>query len=101
MILIPNFLLLLLLLLWVTSPLTTPLEQSSDFDGLVLLKRYAQKASNEESCQGIKLGGEPNYPTSRADDIAAHVLATNGSAVVFDFEGPSLGIGNCEDPSPC
>jgi len=80
-------------------------EVGSDFEGLVLLKRYALAAEECRACDEVRLGTLPqDMPTSRPlpgrlpealDEPVEWVLRTNGSAIVFDFEGPSLGIGNC------
>jgi len=79
--------------------------EGSEFEGLVLLKRYALAAEQCRECDDVRLGTLPrDMPTARPrpgsllealDDPVEWVLRTNGSAIVFDFEGPSLGIGNC------
>jgi len=69
---------------------------AGEYEGLVLMKRYAASAAAHDGCaKDILAPMHPDLPTSRGVDVVQRVLAVNGSAVVFDFEGPSLGIGNC------
>jgi len=72
-----------------------------DFEGLVLLRRYARTSRSQEArdaCRAHVLADYPNnLPTTKSPGAQVDfLLATNGSALVFDFEKPDRGLGNCK-----
>ena len=79
--------------------------EASEYEGLVLLKRYARAAELCAACDSFRPGILPlDMPTARQHpstsssllrDPVEWVLETNRSAVVFDFTGGFFGIGNC------
>ena len=72
-------------------------DDPAEYEGLALLKRYGARTAAAPECAKTVLAPVPlDLPTSRSDDVVGWLKRTNGTAVVFDFEGPSLGIGNCE-----
>lgn len=72
----------------------------TEYEGLVLLKRYALQIETSKLCEDSRLHLEnpisiSSLPTDRSINIVDYVLKSNSSAIVFDFESPSLGLGNC------
>lgn len=70
---------------------------AEEYEGLVLLKRYGSTVLGATVCDRHRTSPYPQtFPTTRGLDLAAHAVGTNTTVMVFDFEEPSLGIGNCE-----
>ena len=76
---------------------TTETTDQGQYEGLILQRHYAEHIRRGALCDTNQLGHLESFPTSRTVDIVGHVLAnkTAGGFLVFDFEGPSLGNGNC------
>lgn len=74
----------------------------AEYEGLVLLKKYANMIETSKLCEESRLKLESqmnlpisNLPTDKSINIINYIIETNSSAIVFDFENPSLGLGNC------
>jgi hypothetical protein len=71
----------------------------AEYEGLVLLKRYVAKIATTNLCDTSRLPFDKSsismLPTDKSINVFNYILESNGSAIIFDFESPSLGLGNC------